>query len=167
MEIVRNKKGQFIKGINLGFGFKKGNEEWKLKKTRKWTEESKLKASKTHMGRPKSEEFKQMLSKIYMGEGNPAWRGGIAKSTQRGRSRVAYKRWREEVLRRDRYECIWCGATERLESDHVKKWVDYPELRFDVGNGRTLCHSCHMMTRKKDFNGNLTNKKQAEGQLVL
>ena len=167
MEIIRNSRGQFVKGIDQGFGFKNNNMVWKLIKDRAWTEERKKKASSSHKGRPKSEEFKKLLRSKYIGKGNPAWRGGIARLTQRGRDRAVYKRWREDVLKRDNYRCVWCGTTERLESDHIKRWVDYPGLRFNVDNGRTLCHSCHMITRKKDFNSNLTKKQEANGQLTL
>jgi len=29
------------------------------------------------------------------------------------------KIWRAEVLKRDNYKCINCGATERLHADHI------------------------------------------------
>ena len=54
--------------------------------------------------------------------------------------------WRESVLIRDGYACVWCGATERLEADHIKPKVVFPDLKYDVDNGRTLCNPCHRTT---------------------
>lgn len=54
--------------------------------------------------------------------------------------------WRESVLVRDGFRCVHCGSTNELEADHIKPKYLYPELRFDVANGRTLCFPCHKET---------------------
>lgn len=51
--------------------------------------------------------------------------------------------WRESVLKRDNYRCIWCAATENLEADHIKPKAAFPHLIYDIANGRTLCKVCH------------------------
>jgi 5-methylcytosine-specific restriction endonuclease McrA len=56
-----------------------------------------------------------------------------------------YRGWRILVLKRD-CKCVLCGSTERLECDHIKPFKTHPELRFDISNGRVLCHSCHKKT---------------------
>ena len=33
-----------------------------------------------------------------------------------------------------------------MVADHVKPWALYPELRYDLDNGRTLCVPCHKKT---------------------
>lgn len=58
-----------------------------------------------------------------------------------------YKKWRLEVYKRDRYQCQWpnCKCKKRLNAHHIKKWADYPALRFLVDNGITLCYQHHKM----------------------
>lgn len=70
------------------------------------------------------------------------------------RKRCKYKKWRTSVFKRDKYTCVWCGLkfikgkTGRitLQADHIKPFCNYPELRFDINNGRTLCIDCHKKT---------------------
>ena len=63
-----------------------------------------------------------------------------------------YQAWRLAVFRRDGFVCQDCGKVGGyLEADHVKPWVLYPELRFSVANGRTLCKKCHEIKTEKDY----------------
>ena len=52
-------------------------------------------------------------------------------------------KWREAVFKRDKYRCVECGKTGRLNAHHIESWADYPAMRFDVNNGITLCVDCH------------------------
>ncbi len=55
-----------------------------------------------------------------------------------------YGSWRKEVLNRDNNECQICGVVGgRLNVNHIKKFSDYPLIRFDINNGITLCKKCH------------------------
>lgn len=88
------------------------------------------------------------------------WKGGISKINDRIRQSVEYKLWRESVFRRDDYRCIWCGIRSAkglgritIEADHIKPFSLYPELRFAIDNGRTLCAPCHRKT--ESFGKNL------------
>lgn len=85
------------------------------------------------------------------------WKGGVTKENQRGRSTKRYRNWRAAVLQRDGGKCIVCGTTEKLEADHIKRWIDFPDLRYEVSNGRTLCVKHH--SRKK-INPELLTPKQ-------
>lgn len=54
--------------------------------------------------------------------------------------------WRKEVFSRDNFKCQKCGSNKRLEAHHIKSWKNFPKERFDINNGKTLCHNCHSKT---------------------
>ena len=82
------------------------------------------------------------------GENHPGWRGGKTKELDKIRKSMEYREWRRKVLERDNFTCIECGCKEieQLQVDHIKSFTFYPELRFDINNGRTLCINCHIQT---------------------
>ena len=64
-----------------------------------------------------------------------------------------HRKWAEKVLRRAGYLCEECKRYGRLDKDglpvrattahHIKHRDEYPELQYDVTNGRALCERCH------------------------
>lgn len=78
------------------------------------------------------------------GEKNPNWQGGKTYTNHRQRGSRMHKRWSRLVKERDHYTCQLCGTKEgKMQADHIKGFAAYPELRFELSNGRTLCVSCH------------------------
>lgn len=73
--------------------------------------------------------------------------------------------WREAVLQRDKGTCQRCGATGvEMHAHHIKSYKDHPELRYDVGNGETMCCVCHWQEHaKSDVNG-VNSGNTAPGQ---
>ena len=56
----------------------------------------------------------------------------------------SHHKWVNAVVSRDKETCQHCGATQvELHAHHIKSYKDFPALRFDVGNGLTLCFRCH------------------------
>jgi hypothetical protein len=90
------------------------------------------------------------LNKCKINNGN--WRGGITKSRKSEMSTIAYKQWRLSVFERDNYTCCICrNRGGELNADHIKPWAYFPQLRYDVLNGRTLCVKCHRTTFKDNL----------------
>jgi hypothetical protein len=52
----------------------------------------------------------------------------------------------KQVLERDDYTCQMCKKRGvYLQVDHIQKFADYVEGRFDINNCRTLCMDCHYL----------------------
>lgn len=79
------------------------------------------------------------------GEHNPRWKGGVSKTRLKGTNCKEYIIWRKAVVERDNWTCQSCGKVGgSLHAHHIKLWKDYPELRYVVDNGITLCIECHL-----------------------
>src|SRR3990167_578751 len=102
--------------------------------------------------------------RILRGENHPSWPGGITPINKALRQSLEYEEWRTRVFERDLYTCQNCGEVGgRLEADHIKPWSLYPELRFELFNGRTLCYECHKKIGWNLFREN-NPKKKLEGR---
>ena len=92
-------------------------------------------------------------SRIKMGETNRGskhwnWRGGIDSMADIIRGRIEYQLWRQAVFARDNWTCQKCKKRGgKLHPHHIKSFAEYPELRFAIDNGQTLCIECHKLTK--------------------
>lgn len=117
--------------------------------------------SKNHnWGKKFSDEHRKKISvsntgKVHKGcRGRNAsnWKGGVTPVNQKIRNSPEYLLWRREVFKRDKYICQSCGIKNgsgksvKLNADHIKPFSLFPELRFEIDNGRTLCVTCHRKT---------------------
>lgn len=63
-----------------------------------------------------------------------------------------YVAWRRGVWTRDKWTCridnIFCSG--RIEAHHILAWKEYPELRYEINNGITLCHAHHPTRRAEE-----------------
>lgn len=114
-------------------------------------------------GRKASEETKAKLRERMLGNKyNPGIRGEkhyrwIKDRTQLKETRekaydTKYKYWMLQVKKADKWTCriadVNCGG--RLEAHHILNWMDFPELRYEIKNGITLCHAHHPRGRERE-----------------
>jgi len=78
------------------------------------------------------------------------WRGGKYKTERLAQmARAEYRKWRSDVFQRDNWTCQTCEKRGCfLEAHHIKGWAEFPELRFEISNGVTLCRDCHNLTKR-------------------
>ena len=97
---------------------------------------------------------KKCFSKNRSGSNHPMWikdRRMVKK--QEERNNPVYKHWRKQVWLRDNFKCKIANpdCKGRLEAHHILGWTPYPELRYEVNNGITLCHFHHPRKRKDEM----------------
>ncbi len=143
------------KGIK---GFQKGHESF-------LSEESRKKIGAFHKGKKHSDDWKKKIGdsnkraysegrKSVKGNKNPAWKGGITSEQQRVRRSLEYVIWRDEVWKRDYWTCRICKIKCRkgnIVAHHLKLFSEFPELRFIVDNGITLCRACHIKVHRHNL----------------
>jgi len=58
------------------------------------------------------------------------------------RNTTEYRVWRAGVIRRDA-RCQVCDSLQNREAHHINHATYFPEQRFEITNGITLCATCH------------------------
>ncbi len=156
----KSNSGSFKKGH--GGGFPKGRKNPKLSQVRK---EMFKKGILNHTGKNnhmygKKANIKQLeslkLGRLRTGDKNNLWKGGVSPLHKRVRSSARYKKWRKEILKRDKI-CIDCNSNKNLRAHHI---IPFYEIMFkhrvttygralkckqlwDLNNGELLCKQCH------------------------
>jgi len=134
------------KYLKLGHGWNKGMSKANgdnLVYGRPRSESTKQLISQALKGKPKSLEHRQKQSKTILDKFDRLGRKIPRSAKWDGR----YQRWRRAVLERDSNTCQHCVIQEEhLHTHHIFRFTDYPELRYDVNNGLTLCGNCHRKT---------------------
>ena len=97
----------------------------------------------------------------YMGN----WKGGITPENARIRGSAKMLKWREDVLKRDKRRCKRCNTLKKPQAHHVRSFAEYPDKRFDIDNGVTLCKSCHKLFHKT-YGNNPDNPEDKVAQFV-
>lgn len=90
------------------------------------------------------------LSNVHFKKGTKPWNYRKGKKTselQIARNSIENLNWIKAIKERDNYTCQECFATDKkVVADHIKNFAHYPELRYEMSNGRTLCEGCHRKT---------------------
>lgn len=137
-------------GLNTGEPWNKGQTGVYSEETRKRMGTAKIGVPPPNKGQPMTNQQRAKLRAAKLGKTGPesnAWRGGTTAKNTLIRSSAEGKLWRRAVFERDAFTCQLCGQVGgQLNADHIMPFAYYPELRFDVENGRTLCVPCHRAT---------------------
>lgn len=148
--IRKERKDDWANGIIPWNKGKKMNEETRIKVSN--SRKGKGIGNKNRKGKPSWNKGKRYLQ--ITGEKHWWWKGGSSKKTEKGYFSFEYRNWRIKCLERDNWTCQFCGVkchiglgkTIYLAVHHIKSWKNYPEFRFDIDNGITLCEECHSLT---------------------
>lgn len=131
----------FMSG-SLGSGLSRGELiSLGKKKAKRIRTNAKISVAKTgkKYTRRKLEAYKPST----FGETHWNWKGGI--SSEDKKERLKFRNTMHQlILARDNYTCQVCDQYGgSLQIDHIKKWSEHPDLRFEIDNCRTLCMACH------------------------
>ena len=129
--------------------------------------ETRLKIGVANTGKKRSLEFCEAMSLFKTGaispkKGRPSpetsgeknWRWisdrSLLKDDHKDRGGQLHREWSKSVKNRDGWKCKISNGdcSGRLEAHHILGWKSYPELRYQITNGITLCHFHH--PRKRD-----------------
>ena len=93
--------------------------------------------------------FKLEVLTSQIGENNPNYNPNLTDEHRlKNRYRMSdsyFRVWSKMVKDRDNYTCQICGNSPsgNLNAHHLNGWNAFPEQRFDLDNGETLCEDCH------------------------
>ena len=94
-----------------------------------------------------------------------SYKGGVTPENRRIRHGIDFRLWREAVFARDNWTCQKCSERGgALHPHHIQNFAEWPELRFAIDNGVTLCSICHKAFHKK-YGLRKNNKEQIEEYL--
>jgi hypothetical protein len=91
--------------------------------------------------------------KFRRGENHHLWikdRSNLSRRDERNDQ--SYREWRRQVWLRDSFKCKIANpdCKGRIEAHHILSWREYPELRYDINNGITLCQAHHPRIRAEE-----------------
>ena len=134
------------------------------------SDEARKKMSLARKGKRHSDETKKKIKKKLVGR-KITWREKIGKGIikyydikgrvyRENRCASKLRRWRAKILLRDNFTCQSCGKVSKsLDAHHIKAYLLFPELIYDVDNGIALCRQCHMKTDSWGRRGKSKYKK--------
>ena len=69
------------------------------------------------------------------------------------RKKKIRNRFREDVLKRDGYQCVFCNEVDHLDAHHITDRNEMPNGGYVKENGITLCSEHHMMAEQFHISG--------------
>jgi hypothetical protein len=114
--------------------------------------------SKKNKGIPRTLEEKKKISEgrkgKTLGSNHHKWISDRSKlkDSRKDRGGQLHREWSKSVKQRDGKKCMISdnNCLGMLEAHHILGWTNYPELRYELNNGITLCHFHHPRKRKEE-----------------
>ncbi|MEM8551089.1 MAG: HNH endonuclease signature motif containing protein [Pseudomonadota bacterium] len=78
-----------------------------------------------------------------------------------------WRRLRWQILKRDGFRCVECGAGGRLEVDHRRPVRTNPELAWEPSNLQVLCPGCHSRKTCREQGRSSPNPARLEWAALL
>ena len=79
-----------------------------------------------------------------------------------------YIRWSHEIKQRDHHTCVVCGRRGvALNSHHLNAWASFPDERYDIDNGVSLCIDDHDRFHQIYGKGNNTKAQFKEYMTIM
>lgn len=141
------RKGRPFCSKKCAYASFKGKPSWNKGLT--WSEETKIKMGLPKLGKTAWNKGKKAGEHpgILSAEQINTWKGGVTPAHEIFRKSRVYREWRTHVFKRDDYTCQACGERGgELHADHELPFSEFPDLRLEILNGRTLCEKCHRKT---------------------
>lgn len=68
------------------------------------------------------------------------------------RNSPAHREWSRNVKNRDEWRCRISNhnCDGKLVAHHILSWAEFPDLRYQLNNGITLCHAHHPRRRAEE-----------------
>lgn len=86
---------------------------------------------------------------------------------KRDYSDPVYKKFRLDVLKRDKFKCQLCKSKNKnnLHVHHIKQWSKASSLRYETTNGITLCMCCHKSITGKEHHYEQLFREIVDGKI--
>lgn len=122
------------------------------------SEATKYKISESKKGTKMSDEAKRKMGEARRGEKNWRWiadrtKLAVLKNGEEYRNSPANREWGQQVKNRDGWKCQISNddCSGKVVAHHILPWSKFPELRYEVKNGITLCHFHHPRKRNDEI----------------
>lgn len=106
------------------------------------------------LGKKHTIEWKIDRSRRFSGKNAPRYKENreSLRTDERHSHDTRYKYWSQSVKNRDGWSCKIHNhdCSGRVEAHHILGWRDFPELRYKLENGITLCRAHHPRGRAEE-----------------
>ena len=146
-----SKKTKAFTSIKADFQFTVSNKKDGVNETQEGSIQ--LKGNKYNLGRKISLVTREKMSQAQRGENHYRWNPNREAVRRDLRNDPIYKQWSKCVKSRDFWKCKISNkdCSGKVVAHHILPWAKFPELRYEINNGITLCHTHHPKKRNDEI----------------